>query len=142
MNSERTCSDCGKEMSTKNHFVHPSYALGEITIDGIDFNFCENCCIELVPNEIMKEFEKKEKQLVLERLTKRLVSIEDINEQYMNSKELSKHLKIPQRRLYQKNLQTSVLHNLIYNIKLFGRCYYLRESVERFLKEKDGRFLL
>lgn len=137
------CYYCGGEMETFSSYEEDSMCVGKFTIEDIEYQMCKKCGSVSLPHLLMIAIEDKENQLIQERLFKRLSTIEDINGQYIEDKELAGLLKISLRSLrLNKSLNMHLLNNMIYHINLFGRKYYLRESAEKFLKDKDGRFLL
>lgn len=133
----KKCYNCGKEMVQGGTYSESFENIGTVTIPGVKYYYC-TCGEELVPGEVMQKVEEEYERLLSELLLKRFRSMDDINRQFMPNRELVKKLG-KSRQAIAKDFS---LKRKIYNVTLFGECYYLRESVELFLKTKDGRFPL
>ena len=124
-------------MTPRNTYIEHDKYLGTITIPNVKYFVCR-CGEESVSGEILQKIDEEYKRLLSELLLKRLSSIDDINRQYMTNRELVAKLGIT-RQAIAKNF---LIKGRIFNIVLFGQRYYLRESVELFLRTGDGRFPL
>lgn len=132
-----TCSCCGKQQQKKSGYTWESKFYGTIFIPDVEYLHCE-CGAEEISSEILKMVEEEEQRLCSKLLLQKLDSIDDINRQYLKNSGLVKMLGIT-RQAIAKNV---LLPRKIYNIVLFGNRYYLRKSVELFLRTGDGRFPL
>ncbi|MGI6353768.1 MAG: YgiT-type zinc finger protein [Lentisphaerae bacterium] len=134
----KTCFTCGEKMTPRDTYIEHDEYVGIITIPNVKYFVCRRCGEESVSGEILQKIDEEYKRLLSELLWKRLGSIDAINHQYMTNRELVEKLGIS-RQAIAKNF---LIKGRIFNIVLFGQRYYLRESVELFLRTGDGRFPL
>ena len=132
-----TCSYCGKQQRKRTGYTWESEYYGTISIPDAEYLQCE-CGAEEVSSEVLKRVEEEQQRLCSKLLLQRLSSMDDINHQYMTNRELVGKLGIS-RQAIAKNV---LVKRKIFNIVLFGQRYYLRESVDLFLRTGDGRFPL
>jgi len=132
-----TCPYCGKQQQKKNGYTWKSEYYGTIFIPDVEYLQCE-CGAEEISNEILKKVEEEQQRLCSKLLLQRLNSFDDINHQYMQNSELVAKL----GKTRQAIAKNPLIKRKIFNIVLFGQRYYLRESVELFLRTGDGRFPL
>lgn len=141
-NGDKICRKCGSKLLTKTTYELDSTKVGKVRVYNVEYEYCQKCNIDYTPVDVFNKWKELERHLILNALAKRLNNIEDINNQYMSSKEFASLLDISERKLLGKSINMKILHNTVYNISLFGHRYYLRESVAKFITTGNGIFLL
>lgn len=141
-NDAKICYTCRSEMIPKDIYVEESDIIGNITIKGCytDYNVCPKCGCEVISSKILEMLDALTEKRVSELLAKRINYMTDITEQFMSASEVAAKLNIHVNTLLKPAYSYK---NLMWNTTIFGKVYFLKESVEEFLRtHRDGRIKL
>ena len=129
------CTECGgeyiKHKSAKYRVDDES--VGTFYVDNVEFMKCSNCGEVLLSPEAMLKIEKKEASVLDALLQAMPISA------FLSSAETATILGISRQALHKHR---RISRGFIFQTSFGGYKVYLKESVERFLKKRDGRFKL
>ena len=134
---KRECFDCGHELRWRRRYTVDDPYVGRITVHG-KYLHCPNCGSDEVPYETLKLVEevRKKKSEWLQWI--RVGSPAEFDKQYIRTKEAAAILELS----YQTVAKSKNIRYAIYNLSIYGICYWLKESVERYRDTGNGWFPL
>lgn len=141
-NDAKICYTCRSKMIPTDIYVEKSEIIGNITIKGCytDYNVCPKCGCEVISSKILEILDVLIEKRVSELLAKQINNMEDITEKFIPASEVATKLNIHVNTLLKPAYSYKTL---MWNTTIFGKAYFLKASVEEFLRtHRDGRIKL
>ena len=127
------CLECGGTYSLKrDSYVYQDEYVGDISIEGVPYYQCE-CGSVLFTEEIAARIEEERKSLINRYLSEYPVK------DFLTVAETVVKLGITKQGLHKNK---GINRGFIYSTLLGGCKIYLKQSVDQYLRTKDGRFPL